>query len=88
MQAQKAASFRRAVAAQATQHIWYLLELPPPEVAGLMTLAAVLPGQAELSHLDSAFHGFLACHEADILAPASASGHATDDGQVEDCLLD
>ena len=87
MQAQKAASFRRAVAARATQHIWYLLEPPPPAVAGLMTLAAVLPGQVELSHFETAFHGFLACHEADIPASASASGHATDDGQVGECLL-
>ena len=89
MQAQKAASFRRARAGRATLRTWYLAEPPTPETPGLMILAAAFPGQAELAHFEATFHGFLTSHEAtgDLPASASVSGYATDDGQVRECLL-
>ena len=88
MQAQKAASFRRAVAGRATLRAWCLMEPPPPEMPGLMTLAAAFPGQAVLAHSKATFHGFLTSHEAtgDLPTSAPLSGYATDDGQVRECL--
>ena len=89
MQAQKAASLRRAVVGRATLRAWYLAEPPPSETPGLVTLAAAFQGQAELAHFEATFHGFLTSHEATGHLPASASvsGYATDDGQVRECLL-
>lgn len=86
MQAQKASSLRRAVPGRTTLRIWYLVEPPPFGTPGVTILAAAFPGQQELAHFEEAFHCFLREHQGDIPATASASGHATDDGQVRECL--
>ena len=79
MQAHHATSISRAFAARATRRVWYPMN--PPEVAGLMPLAAAFLAQVQY-HFQTAFHALLTSPEVDTTATALASGYIMVDGQV------